>query len=137
MTNRKIIHVMLLAVKSLEIFPKLNEYGFISEFFALNWYSFLALMNKKLLLTLQWRLKQNFLCDFEKFIENSASAAIAVSSNPCFWPYQGIKYFFLVMNISWWADELYFTSKITTVLPQLKFETKKRERESNPLPYLE
>ena len=36
MTNRKIIHVMSLAVKSLEIFPKLNEYGFISEFFALN-----------------------------------------------------------------------------------------------------
>ena len=106
MTNRKIIHVMLIAVKSLEIFPKLNEYGFISEFFALNWYSFLALMNKKLLLTLQWRLKQNFLCDFEKFIENSASAAIAVSSNPCFWPLPRNKIFFSCYEyqlMSWWA----------------------------------
>ena len=43
---------MLLAVKSLEIFPKLNGYGFISEFFALNGCIFVVLTNKKLLLSL-------------------------------------------------------------------------------------
>ena len=42
---------MLLAVKSFEIFPKHSRYGFISEFFALNGYIFVAL-NKKLLLPL-------------------------------------------------------------------------------------
>ena len=43
---------MLLAEKSLEIFPKQKEYFFIAETFALNWYIFAALTNKKLLLPL-------------------------------------------------------------------------------------
>ena len=47
-----LVFFMLLAVKSLEIFPKHNSYGFISESFALNWYTFVALTNKKLLLPL-------------------------------------------------------------------------------------
>ena len=47
-----LVFFMLLAVKSLEIFPKHNNYGFISESFALNWYTFVALTNKKLLLPL-------------------------------------------------------------------------------------
>ena len=42
---------MLSAVKSFEIFLKHNGYGFISEFFALDWYTFMAL-TKKLLLPL-------------------------------------------------------------------------------------
>ena len=43
---------MLLADQSPEIFPKHNKYLPISEFFALNWYIFVALTNKKLLLQL-------------------------------------------------------------------------------------
>ena len=50
---------MLLTMKSFELFPKHNGYGFISfEFisvlvlFALNWYVFKELINKKLLLPL-------------------------------------------------------------------------------------
>ena len=43
---------MLLAVKSFEIFPKPNLYDFIWESLALNWYIFVALTNKKLLLPL-------------------------------------------------------------------------------------
>ena len=38
--------------KSFEILPKHNRYGFISESFALNWYIFIALANKKLFLQL-------------------------------------------------------------------------------------
>ena len=41
---------MLLAEKSPEIFPKHKEYFAISESFALNWYIFVVLTNKKLLL---------------------------------------------------------------------------------------
>ena len=43
---------MLLSVKSYDILPKHDEYGFISESFALNWYILTALKNEKLLLPL-------------------------------------------------------------------------------------
>ena len=36
---------MLLDVKSFEILPKHNEYGFISESFTLNWYISVAVTN--------------------------------------------------------------------------------------------
>ena len=37
---------MLLAVKSFEIFPKHNIFGFSPESFAFNWYIFVALTKK-------------------------------------------------------------------------------------------
>ena len=40
---------MLLNAISFEKFPKHSGYGFIWEFFALNWYIFVAITNKKLL----------------------------------------------------------------------------------------
>ena len=41
----------MLIVKSFETLPKHTELSFISKFFVLNWYSFVALTNKKLLLS--------------------------------------------------------------------------------------
>ena len=35
------------------------------------------------------------------------------------------------------VDELFSTAKIITFLPKSKFESKKIERESNPIPYPE
>ena len=40
---------MILAAKSFGMFSKHNGYGFILESFALNWFVFVALTNKKLL----------------------------------------------------------------------------------------
>ena len=77
---------MLLAEKSSEIFPEQNRYLFISGSFALKWYMFLALANKKLVLPLSCRLKQNVLSDLEKVIEYLVSAVNVVSSNPCVGP---------------------------------------------------
>ena len=57
---------MLLDKKAPEIFPKHKGCFFILEFFAFKQYIFVPLTNKKLLLSLQWRLKQNFLFDFAK-----------------------------------------------------------------------
>ena len=71
---------MLLAKKSPEIFPKHKEYFFTLQSFALNWYIFVALKSKKLLFTLQSRLKQNSVFDLEKLIEYWASAVNAVSN---------------------------------------------------------
>ena len=41
-----------LIVKSFEVLPKHTVYGFISESFALNWYIFVVLTSKKLLVPL-------------------------------------------------------------------------------------
>ena len=38
---------MLSTAKSFEILPKQNEYGFVSESYALNWYIFTPLAYKK------------------------------------------------------------------------------------------
>ena len=42
---------MLVTVKSFEMLPKHNEYDFISEYFASNWYIFTPLTYKKPLLS--------------------------------------------------------------------------------------
>ena len=60
---------MLLAKKSPEMFPKHKGYFFISESFALNWYTILSLTKEKLLLPLQCRLKENFLFHLKTLIE--------------------------------------------------------------------
>ena len=46
------VFFILLMVKSFETIPKHSEWSSISEFFGLNWYTFVALTNKKLLLPL-------------------------------------------------------------------------------------
>ena len=76
------IFFMLSIVKIFEILPKYNGCGFICESFALNWYIFTVLINKKLLLPLKCSLNTNFLLDCVKLIEYLASAAILVSSDP-------------------------------------------------------
>ena len=97
-------------MKSFELIPKHKGYFFISDSFALSWYIFLALINKKLLLPLYCRLKQNLLCDYEKLIEYFVSAVNAVSSNSCVGPSPRIKIFFpllsqisLIINMHRWA----------------------------------
>ena len=77
---------MLLDVRSFEIYPKNKEYFFISESFALNWYIFIELTNKKLLLPLLWKLKQDFLFGLDFLIEYSTSVLSVVWSNPCVGP---------------------------------------------------
>ena len=75
--NRKIIHTptsshffMLLVEKSPEIFPKHKESLIISEYFAIFLcYIFVVLINNKLFLPLQCRLKHNFLFDLKKLFE--------------------------------------------------------------------
>ena len=75
---------MLLAVKSFEIFPKHNGYGFVSEPYALNWYISVALTNKKLL--------QKDRCYLEKLVEYFGSLVIVVSFiNLCVGPFPRTK----------------------------------------------
>ena len=93
-------------------------------------------VNKKyLLLPLQWRLKQNFLCDLEKLIEYLASAVIAVSSNFYIGPSPRTNIPFFLLSVC--TDELLSTSKITTFLSQSKPWYEKSERKSNSIPYPE
>ena len=74
---------MLLTEKSLEAFPKNKKHFFVSESYALNWYIFIELPSKKLLLPLHGTLKQNFLFDLEDLIGNGVFL-VNVSSNLCF-----------------------------------------------------
>ena len=106
--NIKIVHTLiartflifkLLAKKSLAIFPKHREYIFISESFALNWYIFPLLRNKRLLLLLWCRGKQNFLFDLEKLIEYWGSTVNVVLSNPCAGSFARIEIFFFLLSI--------------------------------------
>ena len=122
---------MLLTEKSPEAFPKHKGYFFVSESFALNWYIFIGLPNKKLLRPLQGRLKQNFLFDLEDLIGNGVSL-VNVSSNLCFWPKLGIQIFFSLLSIC--TDELISTPKIKTFLPLLPSGNENSERDSNPIP---
>ena len=78
-------------MKSFEIFLKHKGYFSISKSFALNWYTFVALTNKKLLLPLSCKLKQILLSDCLKLIGYLASAVNVVSSNPCAGPSPRIK----------------------------------------------
>ena len=115
---------MSLAVKSFKVFPKHNEYGFISELFTLIWNVFVASTNKKLLLALQWRLKHNFLWSLKKLIiRYSTSAVIVVSFNPCGGPLPRSNMSFLLLSIR--TNKLLSTPKIATFLPQVKFGTEK------------
>ena len=60
---------ILLIVNSFETLPKNSAWSFISECFALSWYTFVALTNKKLLLLLQCRLNANLYPDYVKLIQ--------------------------------------------------------------------
>ena len=120
---------MLSTVKSFEILAKFSEYGFISEIVALNWYIFTPLTYKKLLLQSQCRL-QNY--DSVKLIEYLTSAVIVLLCNPSVGPSPRTKIYFFLWSVS--VDELFSTAKIITFLPKSKFESKKIERESNPIP---
>ena len=73
---------MLSTEKSFKMFPKHKGYLFISESFALNWCTILALTNKNLLLPLQGKLKQNFLSDLKILIEYSVISVSDVLSSP-------------------------------------------------------
>ena len=114
----------------MEILPKHNGYGFISEFFALNWYVFVELTNKKLLPSLY----STIFCGLEKLIEYFNSTVMVVSSNPSAGTLLKTKVSFFLILLC--ADELLSTSKITTFLLQSKLETEKSEQELNPIPYL-
>ena len=82
---------MLVILKSFEILLKHSELSFISESFALNWYIFVALMNKKLLLPLLCRLNANLFPDCVKIIGYFTFAVNVVSSNFCVSPLLRIK----------------------------------------------
>ena len=107
-------------------------YFFISESFAFKWCIFAALANKKLLLPLYFRLKQNFLLYLEKLIEYWASAVSIVSSNACVGPLTRIKISFLLLLIC--IDELISTPKLMIFLPTLPSGDGNSERESNLIP---
>ena len=64
---------MLSTVKSFEILPKHNGYGFVLEFFALYWYYFTALT---FFTSISMQVKQNFLFGATKSIEYLASTVI-------------------------------------------------------------
>ena len=96
---------MLLAVKSFETFLKHEGY-FFSESFALNWYIFVALTNKK---TVAPIIMQNFLFDLEKLIEYSPSVGTVVSSNPCVGPLPRIKISLFLLSV--WTYESYQLQK--------------------------
>ena len=74
---------MLSVVKSFEILPKHSIYGSISESFALNWYIFAAITNKKLLLPLKCRLNTNLCPDCAKLIVSAVTVALY---KPCVGP---------------------------------------------------
>ena len=78
--------------KIFEILPEHNKYGFISESFALNWYIFTALTNKKLLLQLSCRLNTNLFLDSVKLVEYLALAVIVVLSKFCVGPSTRLRY---------------------------------------------
>ena len=90
---------------------------FISECFALNWYIFVVLTNKKQLVPLLCRLylivlliylialfDVNLLFDCVKLIEYIASGFNIISSNPCVGPSPKINISLFLLSI--WTDEL-------------------------------
>ena len=107
---------------------KRNKYFFISESFALNWYIFVTLTNKKLLLLIYCRLKKNRLFDLKKLIEYWASAIKVVLSDPCVGPLPIIKIPLYLLSI--YADELISAPEIITFLPTL---VSSNENESNTM----
>ena len=82
------------------MFTKHNGYGFVSEFFAFNWYVFMALTNKKFLASVMMKAKQNILWDHAKSTEYSASAINLELSNPRVRPLARIKISLFLLSIS-------------------------------------
>ena len=101
---------------------------FISEYFALNWYIFVALKNKKLLLPLYCRLNVNLSPDCVKLIEYIASAVNVVSSNPYVGPLPRIKKSLFLISIC--KDLLISASKTMTFFPTLPSVNEHSERET-------
>ena len=99
--------------------------------FYLNWYIFVALRNKKLLLPLYCRLNWNYLCGFVKLIGYLASVVNLVSSNHCAVSLPRIKISLFLLSIC--IDELLSGPKIMTFFPILSSENENSERESSPM----
>ena len=85
------------------------------------------------MLPLWCKLKQNFLFDFERLIKYSDSAVNVVWSYPCVGFLPIIIYIFSCYQYAM-ISYIISTPKLTTFLPQLKFEIEESERESNPIP---
>ena len=94
--------------------PKCSEY-FISESFALNWWVFVALTNKKLLLPSQCRLNTNLFPDCVKLIGYFASPVNVVSFNPYVGLSARIKISFPLLSTG--TDEFISAPKIITFFP--------------------
>ena len=122
---------MLIAVKSFEIFPKHKLY-FFSESFALNWYIFVALSNKKSLLPLKCKFLKNVLFDWIKLIGYLVSAVNVVSTNPCVGPSTRNNISFPLLSIC--IDEFISAPKINTFFPMLPPGNENAECKSNPMP---
>ena len=116
---------ILLIIKS---FGHYRNTVFISEYFALNWYIFVALKNKKLLLPLYCRLNVNLSPDCVKLIEYIASAVNVVSSNPYAGPLPRIKKSLFLISIC--KDLLISASKTMTFFPTLPSVNEHSERET-------
>ena len=94
----------------------------------MKWYIFAALTNKKLLLLIKCRFKQNFLFDFEKLIEYWASAVQLVLSNLWVGPKPRNKISFLLLQYT------LMSSHQTKCQNHIKSVNENPERESNPKP---
>ena len=84
--------------KSLIVKPFEISWSLISKFYALNWYTAVALTSKKLSLSLYCRLKTNIFPDCVKLIGYFASAVNVVSSNPCVGPSPRVKISFSLLS---------------------------------------
>ena len=98
-------------------------YNLLFQSFALNWYVFVVLTNKKLLLPLWYRRNTNLLFDCAKLIQDIFFLVNVVSSNPL-----------SLILLSTCTDELISTPKIMTFLPMLSSVNKHSEEESYPIP---
>ena len=123
---------MLLIVKSFKILRKHNGWSFISGSFALNWYIFVALINKKLLLSLKRRFNTNLFPDCVKLIGYSVSAVIVVSSYP--WVGLSPRTKILFFLLSTYTEELILTPKQMVFLSQLLSRNENCEHLSNLIP---
>ena len=108
--NRIIVYIShktnffrVIDLNSSEVFPRQNKYGFISESFTLNWYTFIPLANKN------FHLHYNadstiFFLDLVKFIEYLTSDVIFVSTNTYVGPSPRTKIsFFSIVSMHWWT----------------------------------
>ena len=106
--------------------------GFYSGSFALNWYIFVALINKKLLLPLKRRFNTNPFPDCVKLIGYSVSAVIVVSSYS--WVGLSPRTKILLFLLSTYTEELKLTPKQVIFLSQLLSGNENCEHSLNPVP---